>query len=106
MSTELSTTAFGQLQADVANIRAAMARVEMKLEPLALARSGDVATVASIQRDLDSSHQKIRDHSRRMDQLERQFERAKWLVIGAVTVVQVLWGIVGPTLLRSIGIGG
>lgn len=106
MATEISTTAFGNLQADVEHIRAAMVRVEAKLEPLALARSGDIAIIAGMQRDLNSSHEKLREHGRRMDQLERQFERAKWLVVGAVAVVQVLWGIIGPSILRSIGIGG
>lgn len=101
------------LRADVQHIKATLDGLVGRVEPLLLARSGDVATIGGIQRDLNHSHEKHRAHDRRFVEVEkriaaveRRLDRATWLVVGAMAVLQVAWGIFGPMLLRVLGLEG
>ena len=68
---EISPTALATLQADLAHVKATLDRLVGQVEPVLLARSGDLATVAALTRDIDSAHEKACDHSRRITKLER-----------------------------------
>lgn len=111
MTSELTPTAFAALQSNVDHIKSTLDRLVGQVEPVLLARSGDLASISSIQRDVAASHEKHREHMRRMaqlderlDELERRFDRAQYLVVGAMAAIQVLWGLLGPYLLRVLGI--
>lgn len=111
--TDISTSAFASLQSDVAHVKITLDRLVTQVEPMLLARSGDLAAIASIQRDIAASHEKHRESGRRMaqideriDKLERRFDRAQYLVIGAMAAIQILWGVFGPAILRAFGLGG
>lgn len=96
---------FGQLATDVRYTRQAVDELARKIEPLLLARSGDLVAVANLERGVTSAHEKIRGQAARTDALEKRFDQAKWLVVGGFAVIQLLWGILGEPLLKAIGIG-
>lgn len=111
--TDISPTSFASLQSDMAHVKQTLDRLVSQVEPVLLARSGDLAAVASLQRDISASHEKHRETTRRLaevderiDAVERRFDNAKAYVIGAAAVIQVIISIVGPALLRLVGLGG
>lgn len=111
--TDISPSAFAELQNDVSHVKKTLDQLANDVRPLLLARSGDLAAVASIQRDIAAAHEKHREAGRRfaeidarVDKLERRLDRAQYLVIGAMAVIQILWGVFGPALLRAFGLGG
>lgn len=97
---------FGQLATDVRYTRQAVDELARKIEPLLLARSGDLAALANLERGITSAHEKIRGQSARTDSLEKRFDQAKWLVVGGFAVVQFLWDILGEPILKALGLGG
>lgn len=111
--TEISPSSFAEMKAELTHVRATLDELARDVRPVLLARSGDLAAIASLQRDISASHDKHREHNRRfedmgerIDKVERRFDNARAYVIGAAAVIQVLISIVGPALLRLLGLGG
>lgn len=110
---DISPSAFAEMKTELAHVRVTLDDLARDVRPVLLARSGDLAAVASLQRDISASHDKHREHTRklaeiddRIDKVERRFDNAKAYVIGAAAVIQVLISIVGPAFLRLLGLGG
>lgn len=103
MTTEISSSAFAKLQSDVAHVKATLDMLVARVEPLLLARSGDLAAIDSIRRDLDASHARHREHDARLDAIERKVDKWAWMLVGAWAVVQVVWGVVGPKIIALLG---
>jgi hypothetical protein len=102
MPPEISPSDFAALQSDMAHVKKTLDRLVDQVEPVLLARSGDLNTIAGIQRDLDSSHEKHREHARRIDRIEKRVDRTTWLVLGAWAVIQALWTVWGPAITRAL----
>lgn len=103
---EINSGDFARLEERVEQIGKTLDSFIAEVRPMLFARSGDLATVASLQRDITSAHAKIRAQGERLDAVEKRFDRALWMVLGAFAVIQFLWGVVGPAVLRAFGIGG
>ncbi len=111
--TEISPSSFAEMKAELAHVRTTLDELARDVRPVLLARSGDLAAVASLQRDISASHDKHREHTRRfadlddrIDKVERRFDNARAYVIGAAAVIQILISVVGPAVLRLLGLGG
>lgn len=111
--TEISPTSFAEMKAELTHVRATLDELARDVRPVLLARSGDLAAVASLQRDISASHEKHSETTRRLaevderiDAVQRRFDNAKAYVFGAAAVIQVLISLVAPAVLRMIGLGG
>ena len=67
------------------------------------ARTGDTSSAQRARRAADRRFAEI---DARVDAVERRFDQAKWMVITAVGLIQLVWGIFGPAILRGLGLGG
>lgn len=103
--TEISNTQFARLESELGHVRGAVDRLENTLAPLALARSGDLAVIASIQRDINSSHEKLRITDRRLDALEKRTDRLQWTMLAAWAIIQFIWSFLGPRVIAALGGG-
>lgn len=110
---EISTASFAALRSDVDHIRKTVDDLASTVKPIALARSGDLALVSNLRRDLDHSHDKHREHFRRFDDvdkridaLELRFNRFYWMAIGIWAAIQVAWAVWGDALRRALSGGG
>jgi hypothetical protein len=89
---------------------AAIARIEAEvvhlserwaaLEPILLARSGDLARISRIEQDLDGMGTKMRSVEARAAKVEKRQDRTFWLFLGASSVLQVLWATIGDQLMQ------
>lgn len=101
-----SEAAFAKLIADADYTRRAVDDLSRKLEPLLLARSGDLATVARMERDLAHSFEKHRVADGKITTLEKRLDKALWTVGGAFAAFQIIWSLLGPSILKAFGFGG
>lgn len=66
---------FASLAADVRHLATTLGDFIRRVEPLLTERSGDLATLTRLQRDVDSSHEKSRNCERKNADLERRVDR-------------------------------
>ncbi|MEO8277997.1 MAG: hypothetical protein ABI639_17440 [Thermoanaerobaculia bacterium] len=69
-----------------------------KVEPILLARSGDLEKMDRFKRDLDELGGKWRTTSARVEDLERRIAKATTMATTVVVILQVVWGLFGDAI--------
>lgn len=113
------------LRGSVDDFRGEQDRRWMKIEPVIMARSGELERMRNFERDLNhlgEKHRKLEGQvghhkieldgkfvavetrfAARASDLEKRQDRAWWMVVGAFAVLQLLWLLLSPFLERVIG---
>lgn len=93
---------FAELRADVRSLVEKVDRLSTQLEPLILSRSGELERLRSIDADVQAAHNKIRSNSEAITELREQQAKAKWVMLGAVAALQILWALLLSAPARAI----
>lgn len=72
--TDISPTSFAEMKAELTHVRATLDELARDVRPVLLARSGDLAAVASLQRDISASHEKHRETTRRLAEVDERID--------------------------------
>jgi chromosome segregation ATPase len=118
---------FGATMSELRSALSSLGEAIDDFKPLLLARSGDMRDMENMRRDIAISHDKHRSHyaehqalerriveerettDERIIRVERRVDKAQWMLIGAISLLQLIFLVFGPAaqawLKAAMGVG-